>query len=176
RRGRRRGPSPRRAARARSGSGPRGRAPERQFSVSGSTKLGRPARWARLGCVEPGPVVPGWNEDLRRDGAVGARVHLVRDVRRDRPGVAGAELAGLVSDPERERAGEEDAELLVLVAVLGDGAVGVELDDAERGALAFDQANDDALPDFQRAQPGGPGEAAHDACWSAFVEAAMAQR
>ena len=84
------------------------------------------------------------------DCAFGAGGHLVRNVGRDAPRAAGPELARLVADAERQRAREHHPELLVLVTVLGDDRVRLELDDAERDALAVDRAHADAVPDVLR--------------------------
>src|SRR5207302_1580807 len=91
--------------------------------------------------------VPRRCEDVEHDRTARADLHLMWDVARDRPRVAWDELPRLVPDTEHERACEADAELLLLVAVLGHGAVRVELDDAERDALAVHGAAVHVFPD-----------------------------
>ena len=87
---------------------------------------------------------------------------LVRHVPGDAPGPPGAQLAGLVTDAKDERAAQAHAELLVLVAVLGNHAVGVELDHAQGGPLAVNHAHVDAVPDPPQVERRQVVEGAHD--------------
>jgi GNAT superfamily N-acetyltransferase len=86
----------------------------------------------------------------------------VRHVRRNGVGPASLQIPHLVPDPKGERPAEDDTELLVVVAVLGDDARRLELDDGEVEALAFDVPGDDALPDLERLQSGEVFEDTHD--------------
>jgi 3-mercaptopropionate dioxygenase len=74
----------------------------------------------------------------------------VRSVGRNHVHSTRLELAALVADAEQERSLEHEAELLVLVAVLGDDAAGVELDDTERDSLPLHHAAENPIPDLLR--------------------------
>ena len=88
-------------------------APTRPVDASGPA-----AGLARLALL---PLGAGRREEVEHAGAVRACFGSVRRVRRDLPGLAGAELALLVADAEADRAAQDEPELLVVVAVrLGD--------------------------------------------------------
>jgi hypothetical protein len=97
------------------------------------------------------------------DRAVWAGMHLVRRVRRNRPGVPRPQLPRLVSDPELAGPGDQDPELLVLVAVLWDDAAGIELDEPEGKPLAMHDATRDPIPDLLRLDLAGFFERAQGA-------------
>ena len=107
------------------------------------------------------PVVTRRGEHVDDDRSLGPDADLVRDVARDRPGVARLQLTGLVADAELERTGQAHAELLGLVTVLRDDAVRIELDHPERDALALDDADVHALPDALQVERGDAVERAH---------------
>ncbi len=112
--------------------------------------------------LERRPVLAHGREDVQHDRASGAGVHLVRDVGWDAPGAAGYEVACLVVDAERHGSAKHHPELLVVVAVLGNDAQGLELDDCKAAALALDRACNDAVPDAERLQRGKISERTHD--------------
>jgi hypothetical protein len=110
----------------------------------------RPAWCLRVSALESLPVRASGCEDIDDDGAIRARVDLVRRVRRDAPRSAWAQLANLAADPKGERSLEDDAELLVLVAVLWDYAPWIELDYGKAEAITFHGASENAFPDSKR--------------------------
>ena len=85
----------------------------------------------------------------------------MRNVRRDRPGLPGPKLAALLADSKDEGAAQADAQLLVLVPVLGNHALGIELDHAEGDPLAVHDAPVDAVPDALEIERREAGESAH---------------
>src|SRR5436190_4137560 len=98
--------------------------------------------------VSLAPVVPRRREDVDDHRTLVTDVHLVRNVRRNAPCPAGAEGARFVSDTERQTAAQHDSELLVVVAVLGNGASRVELDNRQRQSLAVHGARGHAVPNL----------------------------
>jgi hypothetical protein len=74
-------------------------------------------------------------------------VNLVRHVGRDSPRPARREVALLIADAEGHGSAHDDAELLVRMAVLGNHAAGIELDDGEGALVAVDEPREDVLPD-----------------------------
>jgi len=109
----------------------------------------RPERLS-VEALERLPILPDRCEDVDHDRAVGAGVHLVRRVRRNRPRIPWPQLPLLVADPELTGPGDQDPELLVLVTVLRDDAAGVELDETEGEPLAVHDAARDSVPDLLR--------------------------
>src|SRR6187551_1076723 len=107
----------------------------------------RPAGLALLDLFCVPPVISRRHEHVDHDRTFRPDLDLVRDVAGNRPRVAGAELAGLVTDTEDDRSTQTHSELLVLMLVLGDVALGVELDHAERDPFTVDDAAVDACPD-----------------------------
>jgi GNAT superfamily N-acetyltransferase len=123
----------------------------------------RPERRLVADSLEASPVRPRRSEHVEHDRTLRAGAHhCVRHVRRNGVGPASRQIPHLVADPKRERPAEDDAELLVLVAVLGDDARRLELDDGEVQALAFDGPRDDPLPDLERLQSGEVFERTHE--------------
>ena len=101
------------------------------------------------------------HEHVDHDRAVRADLHLVRDVGRDRPRRSGRELTALVANPKHERPVQADPQLLVLVPMLGNDAVGIELDHAEGDLLAVNDAAVHAVPDPLEVERGKVIERAH---------------
>ena len=88
-------------------------------------------------------------------------MNFVGSVGRDVPRTAGTEIPGLVSYAEAHRSTDDEPELLVVVAVLGHPAAGIELDDGEGHPVAVHHAGENAVPDSQRTEVCEVVERAH---------------